>query len=131
MARVVTVATPPTQNSIFTLRPYQLAGGVWVFDDPAVGLRREAFVSGADTMIDRLTEAAGIEGAARGFTLLFSRTRFPGAQVRLRFSQHEAGGTWYRCRELGEAPGLRGWLCSALNLYYPRSPRDLWVQARP
>jgi hypothetical protein len=38
------------RDSIFVIRPYKWEG-VWVFDDPAVGLAREPFVGGADTMI--------------------------------------------------------------------------------
>lgn len=35
-----------------TISPYRRSG-VWVFDDSRTGLKEEAFVSGADTMIDR------------------------------------------------------------------------------
>jgi hypothetical protein len=40
-------------NSIFLIVPYRHAGA-WVFDDAPRGLQKEPFVSGADTMIDRL-----------------------------------------------------------------------------
>ena len=33
-----------TENSLFIIRPYKHSG-MWVFDDPAVGLVREPFVS--------------------------------------------------------------------------------------
>jgi hypothetical protein len=52
------------KNSIFVIRPYKWEG-LWVFDDPAVGLVREPFVGGADTMIDVAT--AQIPNADRGF----------------------------------------------------------------
>ena len=51
-------------NSLFAIAPYKFQG-FWVFDDPAVGLRQEPFVSGADTIIDVLT--ANIPDAANGF----------------------------------------------------------------
>jgi prepilin-type N-terminal cleavage/methylation domain-containing protein len=38
-------------NSIFVIKPYKWEC-MWVFDDPVVGLVREPFVAGADTMID-------------------------------------------------------------------------------
>jgi hypothetical protein len=38
-------------NAINVIAPYKYNGS-WVFDDPGVGLRREPFVSGADTMIE-------------------------------------------------------------------------------
>ena len=37
-------------NSIFVIRPYK-SNGMWVFDDERVGLDKEPFVAGADTMI--------------------------------------------------------------------------------
>ena len=39
------------KNSIFVIRPYKW-NGMWVFDDERVGLDKEPFVAGADTMID-------------------------------------------------------------------------------
>jgi hypothetical protein len=39
------------KNSIFVIRPHKW-NGMWVFDDERVGLDREPFVAGADTMID-------------------------------------------------------------------------------
>ena len=40
-------------NSIRVILPYKYHGS-WVFDDPAVGLHREPFIAGIDTMIDQL-----------------------------------------------------------------------------
>ena len=56
-------------NAINVIAPYK-HHGMWVFDDPRVGLVQEPFVAGADTMMDCLV--ADIPGAARGFTLIFS-----------------------------------------------------------
>jgi hypothetical protein len=61
-------------NAISVIYPYK-HHGTWLFDDERVGLVRELFVAGADTVIDRM--AADIPGAERGFTLLFSATPFP------------------------------------------------------
>ena len=47
-----------------------------MFDDPAVGLRREPFVCGADLVIERMGGA--LPGAEDGFTLFFSANPFPG-----------------------------------------------------
>ena len=41
-------------NSIFVIKPYKWEG-LWVYDDPNVGLDKEPFVGGADTMIDVAT----------------------------------------------------------------------------
>ena len=51
------------KNSIFVIKPYKWEG-LWVFDDPAVGLVKEPFVGGADTIIDVATSR--IPKARRG-----------------------------------------------------------------
>ena len=48
-------------NTINVIAPYKHLG-MWVFDDPRVGLNQEPFVSGADAMIDRVV--ADIPNAA-------------------------------------------------------------------
>jgi hypothetical protein len=40
-------------NAINVIAPYKHYG-MWVFDDPRVGLAPEPFVAGADAMIDRV-----------------------------------------------------------------------------
>jgi hypothetical protein len=42
-------------NALFVILPYKLEG-MWVFDDAATGLVREPFISGADKILDVLTE---------------------------------------------------------------------------
>ena len=76
-------------NVIRAIHPYRHEG-LWVFDHEAVGLRQEPFVSGADGILDRL--AAGIPGAAAGFTLLFSAQPFPGADLDCVSQREEFGG---------------------------------------
>ena len=58
-------------NAINVISPYK-HHGMWVFDDPRVGLVQEPFVAGADTWIDRVV--ADIPDAEQGFTLIFSST---------------------------------------------------------
>ena len=41
-------------NSILVIHPYKYEG-IWVFDDPAAGLVKEAFVAGADVILDKIT----------------------------------------------------------------------------
>ena len=54
-----------------TLYPYELAPGLWVFDDRSRGLKEEAFVQGMSEMITRLVEDNLVEDATRGFSLTF------------------------------------------------------------
>lgn len=111
-------------NAIGVIVPYKYEG-IWVFDDPAVGLVREPFVAGIDTMIDRLV--ASIPGAEQGFRLLFSAIPFPGHSVKLEWRREEAGGNWYYCPQFD----IEGWLCPALFKYFVRAPAELYGRAEP
>jgi hypothetical protein len=73
-------------NAINVISPYR-HHGMWVFDEPRVGLMQEPFVAGADTWIDRVV--ADIPNAEKGFTLIFSGTPFPGHQYRLDWRRAE------------------------------------------
>lgn len=110
-------------NSIIAIHPYEHQG-LWVFDDPAVGLVQEPFVSGADAIIDRMVEE--IPDARKGFTLLFSAAPFPGHQVVFEWVRAEMSGNWYRSSALG----MEGWLCPALLKYFESPPAKLYAQFR-
>lgn len=60
-------------NAIGVIVPYKYEG-MWVFDDPAVGLSREPFIAGIDTMIGRLV--ASIPNAEQVFDCCFPLRRF-------------------------------------------------------
>jgi hypothetical protein len=109
-------------NSINLIIPYRYEGS-WVFDDPKVGLDKEPFVSGADTMIDHLV--SGITNSAEGFRLLFSATPFPGYSVKLEWRREEHGGNWYYSPEFS----MEGWLCPALFKYFAEAPKEIYVKA--
>jgi S-adenosylmethionine synthetase len=102
-------------NSIMVIQPYFHAG-TWVFDDPAVGLVQEPFVSGIPEMIDHLVQ--DIANARQGFRLLFSAQPFPGWQQRL-----------VRVREEVPDVGMEGWLCPALFKYFCEAPAEFYVKA--
>jgi len=111
-------------NSILVIHPYK-SDGMWVFDDARVGLVREPFVAGADTIIDRMVE--GIPQAASGVSILFSATRFPGCQHELVWQREEFGGNWYLSQEFG----IEGWLCPALFKYFDAAPVRIFAQIKP
>ena len=108
-------------NTINLIIPYRYES-MWVFDDPRVGLDKEPFVSGADTMIDSLV--ADIPNAQKGFRLLFSATPFPGYNVKLQWIREEYGGNWYFSTKYN----MEGWLCPALFKYFESAPPELFVQ---
>ncbi len=63
-------------NQILVIAPYWLDSvETWVFDDDAVDLVQEPFVSGVPEMIDDLV--ADIPDARHGFRLLFRQRHFP------------------------------------------------------
>ncbi len=108
-------------NALRVIHPYRYEG-MWVFDDAKVGLLQEPFVSGADTVIDRMVEA--VPGAADGFTLIFSDKPFPGHQLALEWRREEHGGNWYYAADLD----MEGWLCPALFKYFNAAPASIYAQ---
>jgi hypothetical protein len=111
-------------NVINVIQPYRHLG-MWVFDDPRVGLAAEPFVGGADTMIDRAT--SDIPDAQHGFNLVFSGVPFPNYQLRLEWRREEGSGNVYYSRELD----AEGWLCPALLRYFEEAPPEIYVQVKP
>jgi hypothetical protein len=112
------------QNSIFVIKPY-LWNGMWVFDDPAVGLVKEPFVGGMPEMIQKATQH--MPGADQGFLAVFSANYFPGASIVLEWVREDSSGNIYRWAETGQ----EGWLCPALLKYFKEPPAKLYIQVRP
>jgi len=110
-------------NAINVIAPYQYHG-MWVFDDPRVGLVHEPFVAGADTMLDRVT--ADIPEANEGFLMVFSATPFPGHQFKLEWRRADSGGNWYYSPQLD----MEGWLCPALFKYFTEAPEEIYIQVK-
>jgi pimeloyl-ACP methyl ester carboxylesterase len=115
----------PRHSQIKVIRPYRWEG-VWVFDDPAVGLDKEALVAGMPELLEIATERAGIANPEKGFVVLFSKDPFPTAQVCLERVREEGGGNVYRWPEVGK----EGWLCPALFRYFDQAPERLYVEVR-
>ena len=108
-------------NALLVIAPYKYQG-TWVFDDPAVGLSREPFIAGIDTMIDKAV--VDIPNAEKGFRAIFSASPFPGADLKLEWRREESGGNWY----YSDRFNMEGWLCPALLKYFPTAPRQIYVQ---
>jgi hypothetical protein len=111
-------------NALLAIAPYKYQG-TWVFDDPAVGLSREPFIAGIDTMIDKAV--AGIPNAEKGFRAIFSARQFPGSDFKLEWRRAESGGNWYYSDEFK----MEGWLCPALLKYFPAAPPEIYVKIEP
>jgi hypothetical protein len=111
-------------NQINIIAPYKYLD-IWVFDDAKKGLVQEAFVGGADTILDTLT--SNIPDAENGFVLIFSSSEFPGSQYRLAWSREDRSGNIYYSPDLK----LEGWLCPALLRYFEQPPAELHIQIKP
>jgi hypothetical protein len=112
-------------NSINVIVPYKFAGRMWVFDDPRHGLVQEAFISGADVLIDRAV--AHIPEAEAGFLLIFSSVPFPGHEFHLDWRRSDSEGDWYWSPDFA----IEGWLCPALLKYFDAPPRQIFFQVKP
>lgn len=115
-------------NQINAIRPDRKSG-FWAFDDPGVGLRREALVAGMPEILVWLAEQAGVSNPEDGFTLLFSAQQFPGADVLARRIGPDGGdrGNTYEI-QTPRGP-MQGWLCPALYKYFDNAPEVIYAQA--
>jgi hypothetical protein len=117
-------------NEINIIFPYK-HHGAWVFDDPEVGLRKEAFVSGADVVIDMLVTGLMIPKAGRGFKLIFSANPFPNYDIRLKWKKKEFSGNTYVVSGAAGMPKMEAWLCPALLRYFKKAPKEIYAKAQP
>jgi len=111
-------------NALLVIVPYKYQG-TWVFDDAKVGLFREPFIAGIDTMIDKAV--ADIPSAEKGFRAVFSAAVFPGANLKLEWRREESGGHWYYSDQFR----MEGWLCPALLKYFATAPPEIYVKVEP
>jgi len=106
--------------SIYSVKLYKLNDLQWVFDDPAKDIYREAFVAGADTLIDKII---GEYDKNLSYTLQFSTKDFPGSIMlnlvdstinNPRISEVTDTGSWWESAQ--EEPHML-WLCDTLDEY--------------
>ncbi len=78
-------------NALNVIHPYKWEG-LWVFDDERVGLNKEPFVEGADTIIEKALAMKGIPEAEKGCRLLFSAGPFPNYDLKFEWLREGEGG---------------------------------------
>jgi hypothetical protein len=122
--------------SIYAVHLYKLYGIQWVFDDPSKKIVAEAFVSGADTLIDKIiTEKFGNPDDNTWFNdnyiMRFSGNDFPGSHC-IEYQPREglrnnsidlkegmeivdSGSYWVYNEDEGEH---LLWLCETLDEYF-------------
>ena len=108
-------------NQIMVIRPY-LYENTWVFDDPDVGLQKEALIAGIPEIIMAAAQDAKIENPQAGISVKFSADPFPGYTVKLDKCGAEYNGTWYEWKD----KNLKGWLCPALFRYFDTAPDSIY-----
>jgi len=113
-------------NALIVIAPYKYEG-MWVFDDPKVGLDREPFVEGADEIIDRTVEAKGIQNADAGFRLIFSAGPFPNYDLKFNWLREAQGGNYYQTDQYD----IEAWLCPALLKYFDSLPQHIYARIEP
>ena len=112
--------------SIHSVKLYKLNNVQWVFDDPSKGILAEAFVGGADELIDACFEQNGWKyNNQMNYTLQFSTKDFPGA-THLEFLPLQSvpeypsqpgmvdSGSYWICYNIDERVI---WLCDTLDEY--------------
>lgn len=110
-------------NAIKHLNVYKF-GDQWVFDDAAVGLDKEPFVAGADTLIDKLAPPN-----ERKVGITFSDNFFPTHDFTVdmvKDDSHINAGTYYHCEELKHDL----WLCPALLKYFKTPPNKIYFKIK-
>lgn len=113
-------------NQISVIRPY-LFEGVWVFDDPAKELDKEALIGGMPEIIELACAELNIPNPADGFVAIFSKDLFPGYMIKLDWVMEEMGGNVYSWTERN----MQGWLCPALLKYFDAPPKSIHIQLKP
>jgi len=107
---------------MYTIHPYKFFN-TWVFDDARVNLDKEAFVSGADDIIDYIT--VPIQDPHKGVTIDFDAFPFDGYTHVLIWSHQNAGGNVYNL----EGTPIMGWLCPALFKFFKSPPARIYLKA--
>jgi len=129
--------------SIYAVYLYKLYGMQWVFDDPSKKIVAEAFVSGADTLIDKIiNEKYGppdINNWEKGYIMRFSSSDFPGSHS-IQFQPREglrnnsvdikenmeivdSGSYWVYD---GDDKEHLLWLCDTLDEYFDHDDKLLY-----
>jgi hypothetical protein len=125
-------------NAIRVLGLYRFAG-TWVFDDDEVGLKREAFVMGAPTVIDRALLDAGGDYEMREIRLLFSGDPFPDSIEAVsrespynflttrgsRALSDDSPMKWGQWYEVPAMDNETAWLCPATLHYFDDYPERI------
>lgn len=121
------------KNFLNVIHPY-FKNGLWMFDDKKTGLIEEPFISGADDFIEYALKEKDILKGATSFVFIFSKEEFLGFDYHIQKQRLEAGGTIYSVVNSSSFKNAQSknelWLCGALNLYYGKTPKNIYIQLK-
>ena len=135
--------------TINAVKLYKLNNIQWVFDDPGKKIYAEAFVAGADTLVDIILGEQKLDPEG-DLVLLFSDMSFPAPRgemykIALEDDKNESlgpnGGTFYNYFDhtwnnptdfpLHPAPLNHPlWLCPTLSDYYDKPPIAIYIHIK-
>jgi hypothetical protein len=116
-------------NAIHVIHPYK-SNGIWMFDDADKNVSKEPFVSGADEILDIVSNYQS------KCTVLFSDNCFPGNKYRLKKTFDEGQGAWYMLNEIAASEECKditnikhGWLCAVVKYYFQNNiPDEIYIK---
>jgi len=110
-------------NAINVIAPYKYLG-MWVFDDPKVGLVQEPFVAGADTLMDLWSVIC--QTLRRVFASHSRRTLSQEFTLQLIWRCAEMSGNTYHCEAMNADAGSAGSL-----KYFDSPPAEIFAKCGP
>ena len=138
--KVISISQPlknTSKMSIHAVRLYKLGGVQWVFDDKNMDIYEEAFINGADDLIEEYIKSSfGKVKAKQDYTLVFSRNKIErGVRIEAMnytednqiFEEHgrhwkvkslNANDSWEQGRQL--------WLCPTFYQYFPNDTTEIY-----
>jgi hypothetical protein len=102
------------QKICFFIKPYQ-DGSLWFFDDPSVGLFREALTDGVPEV---LAQACFFSDVKKIFCVSFSN--HPLGDYFLNHVKPLRNGNLYKWNN------MKCWFCPALLKYFQKPPKTIW-----
>lgn len=106
-------------NAIKVIDAYKW-NGMYVFDEPSLGITKEAFVGGSTELISKYCEDRD------KVILVFSDKPFPGHNVVTELVSQDVGGSDYYCKEKDH----KHWLCNVLLMYFNGAPKTIYAQIK-
>ena len=126
--------------SIHAVKLYLLYGVQWVFDDPTKEIWAEAFISGADGVIDDLIKKKyGKVEPEKQYIMLFSNKDFPGSSY-VEYQPREGVDDWsemelvdngsYWVYNDHSGKDCLIWLCDTLDEYFSKDDKILFFDIK-